>query len=385
MNDERTIRLEGFDDATLSPIVRQAMQRGSAELLDWQVQSLSGGTGELGAGLVRIYRLTGHIRDEGEVTPWSLVLKSAQVSSDEATPDYLTREWHAYQSGFVGNLSGPVIAPKSFRTAKQSENVFQIWMEDLGDLGEQQWLLEDYELVARLFGEWNGSYLVANTKPDYPWFCQSTSKDWMEQTEPEIELLRRSLGHPAVRQRYPGDQPQTVLRLWDERSIYLNALEHLPQTICHNDAMRRNLLIKHSSDGRVQVVALDWEYLGWGAVGEEVAGMIGSLFFYEFTWARHMEFTEAVYNAYIEGLKQAGWNGDPRLVRLGFTAAFAMRYSFPYGLSQQFTEEGQAKMDDMLNQGPEAEKASAKVEADINHFIHRHAEEARSLIDELAL
>ena len=73
MTDERTHHLLGIDPAVLTSIVRQATQRARAELVDWQSQALQGGTGDLGAGLVGTYRLSGHIRDEGEVKPWSLI------------------------------------------------------------------------------------------------------------------------------------------------------------------------------------------------------------------------------------------------------------------------------------------------------------------------
>src|SRR5262245_20414909 len=127
MNHERRIHLVGVEQATLTPIVRQVTQRKHAELLDWECQALDGGVGDLGLGLVGLYRLTGQIRDEGEVIPWSVVLKSAQVDADEAKVDYRLREWFAYHSGFLSDLTDRVIAPKCFGTAKQSENVLWIW------------------------------------------------------------------------------------------------------------------------------------------------------------------------------------------------------------------------------------------------------------------
>ena len=35
----------------------------------------------------------------------------------------------------------------------------------------------------------------------------------------------------------------------------------------------------------------------------------------------------ACFAGYVTGLREAGWAGDERVVRLGFTAAAALRYS----------------------------------------------------------
>ncbi|MBC7316529.1 MAG: hypothetical protein H5T70_08945, partial [Chloroflexi bacterium] len=36
---------------------------------------------------------------------------------------------------------------------------------------------------------------------------------------------------------------------------------------------------------------------------------------------------EAIYAAYVEGLREAGWRGDAKQVRLGYVASFAVRYA----------------------------------------------------------
>jgi hypothetical protein len=383
MSNEETIHLVGVDQATLLPIVRQVTQRDHGELVDWHYQPLEGGVGDLGAGLVGIYRLAGHISDAGIVAPWSLVLKSAQGNTGQDEAAYLLREWQAYRSGFLNLLSGDVVAPKCFGTSQQAGDVLWIWLEDLGSVEEQPWAQEDYERTARDFGAWNGSYLVAETQPNFAWFCQSAAREWTQQAAPEIEVLRASLGHPVIERLYPGDQAQRVLHLWEERNLYLNALERLPQTVCHNDAFRRNLFIRRHADRPPHVIAIDWAYLGWGAVGEEVAAMVvGNLVFNEVAWAQAPKFTEAVFAAYLEGLQQTGWSSDPRMVRLGFTAAAAMKYSFPYGLSSLFTVEGQAWYDKMLKQ-EDSDTAGEMVEK--RRFIFDLAAEARSLIEALGV
>ena len=110
--------------------------------------------------------------------------------------------------------------------------------------------------------------------------------------------------------------------------------------------------------------------------------VVANLVFNEVAWAQATDFTAAVFAAYLEGLHQAGWSGDSRMVRLGFTAAAAMKYSFPYVLSSLFTAEGQAWLKEILKQ-----EGSDTIGESAEHrrFVLGLAEEARSLIDALGL
>jgi hypothetical protein len=180
---------------------------------------------------------------------------------------------------------------------------------------------------------------------------------------------------------YPDDQAQLILQLWDERETFFQVLEHLPQTICHNDVFRRNLFLRRTAGGPEQTVAIDWANLGWGAIGEEVATMVvGNLFFDEVDWSFAEEFTTLVFEAYLAGLREVGWAGDRRLVRLGFTAAAAMKYSFPYGLRDWFTAEGQAWLEQALHQNREEVLARG---AERRPFLLALAAEAHRLMDEV--
>ena len=108
--------------------------------------------------------------------------------------------------------------------------------------------------------------------------------------------------------------------------MLLDAFDRLPQTLCHHDAFRRNLFVRHSADGRDQTVAVDWAFVGTGTIGEEIVTLVQtSLFFLEVDLAKAPELDEIVFEGYLEGLRDAGWRGDPRMVRFGYTAASALR------------------------------------------------------------
>lgn len=54
-------------------------------------------------------------------------------------------------------------------------------------------------------------------------------------------------------------------------AIFIANLSRLPQTLCHHDAVRSNLIARRRPDGATEIVAIDWESTGPGAVGAEIA------------------------------------------------------------------------------------------------------------------
>ena len=54
------------------------------------------------------------------------------------------------------------------------------------------------------------------------------------------------------------------------RETLLARFQRLPRTLCHHDAFVRNLLLESTATGE-RVVAIDWSYIGTGALGEEIA------------------------------------------------------------------------------------------------------------------
>jgi hypothetical protein len=143
-----------------------------------------------------------------------------------------------------------------------------------------------------------------------------------------MKHFRNSLDHHLIRRLLPGDRSDRLFRLWEECDLFLDALDRLPQTLCHLDLFRRNLFARTTADGDDQTVAVDWAFAGTGALGEELVPLIlGSVVFYEVGLDKAQALEEIVFEGYLEGLRDAGWCGDPRQVRLGYAAAASLRYN----------------------------------------------------------
>ncbi|MCG8346713.1 MAG: hypothetical protein MI924_02895 [Chloroflexales bacterium] len=70
--------------------------------------------------------------------------------------------------------------------------------------------------------------------------------------------------------------------------------------------------------------AIDWEVVGFGAVGEDIGNLIGvSLPNFDVEAPDALAFTESMLDHYGQGLQRVEWRGDLRLVRAAAQAMAA--------------------------------------------------------------
>ena len=319
-------QLQAADQATLTPLVRQALGSASVSLIDWQVAPFGGGAGQC------VYRFAGSAQDQGKIIPWSLVLKVVSTLSTEDEPSawhYGRRELLAYQSGLLADLPGGLAAPRCFGVVEQPRGDGWLWLEEITNAATGRWPRERFTAVARQLGSFSAAWLTGRPLPAHPWLSQGWFRSKVAGAASGIAELPMLVDHPLLRPALPGDTAARVLRLWDERDAYFNALDRLPQVFCHLDAFPRNLFVRNTGDGTLQIVAIDWEFAGVSALGAELAPLVGgSLLFQEADPARANELEQAVFPSYLEGLRDAGWRGDQQLVRLGYNVALVLHYVF---------------------------------------------------------
>jgi hypothetical protein len=320
-------QLTAIDQTTLTPLVQQALGSTNVEVAEWRHEPVIGGL-EMSSNL---YCFAGRARVEDETLPWTLILKIVQATPDHRGDPQGVRYWKrealAYQVGLLDDLPGGLAAPRCYGTVEQPDGTYWTWMEEVRDeVGE--WSLEHYGEVARCLGQFNGAYLVGKPLPDHPWLTRKWLSKYVERAAPGVELLLNSLDHPLIRRSLPGVTSEFIHRIWGERHEALEEIERLPQTFCHLDAFCRNLFSRHDADGGHQVVAVDWSYAGIASVGEEIAPLVAaSVAFGTTKPADHLELEQIVLEGYLQGLSEAGWRGNPDVVRFGYAAALYWRYA----------------------------------------------------------
>jgi hypothetical protein len=323
-----------MDQVALSRVVSKALGSATIELVEWRQHSIHTAFNQATGGL---YRVAGTASDHGRLVPWSLILKVVQASDDtfggSADPghsNYWRREALIYRSAVLQSLPG-IRAPRCFGVDELEGSAAWIWLEDVVDGFGSRWPTERYQLAAHRLGEFNGAYLAGRPLPSADFLSRHWLRLFVDTFATAFGQLPLVQDHPLIRRCWPDDVLDRLLKLWEERDKFLSALERLPQTFCHLDAFPRNLLINQIA---MEVVALDWSFSGIGAVGTDLEPMIAaSVCFYDAEPQQSWSLDELVFDAYLDGLRAAGWEGDARLARFGYTAAAALHYGlFPIGM-----------------------------------------------------
>lgn len=337
MNGSASIWFQNLQPADLEPIVRQILDRPAVEVVDWQIKRMGGGVSEA-VGIGRgVNRVTGTARADGEVLPWSVVAKIFGPSelaevNDPTFIDYWKREVLVYQSGILRQLPGGVVAPRCYAIQALPDEMYCLWLELVQEVNSQ-WTIEQHRLAAHLLGRFNGAYLTGQPLPEADWMTHGRTRSWVEQFPPDQEKLL-SISATKLGGWLSQRSIERMLRLWEQSQPLLAALDRLPPCFCHHDAFRRNLMFRQAKAGMTELVALDWPYAGLGGVGQEIAVTTAvALWFLEVSAENARAFDQAVFAAYMEGLRDVGWGGDQRLVRFGYTATAALAFGLVFGVT----------------------------------------------------
>jgi hypothetical protein len=326
--------IKDIDRAMLTNLVRQALNSPTAEIRQWEHEPVSYiNTEQSNLG---VHRFTGTVEEEGDLRPWSVMLKAVRAPINDSDPtfwNYHRREILAYRSGLLNDLPGGFLAPRCFGIAEYSDEVCWLWLEDLANSSSEPWSLAEYGLAARHLGRFNGAYAAGHALPVEPWLSQHWLRGWLAAYERGCRAALELMGdkafweHPLLMSAFPRPITDDVLRLWDSHEALLSVLDQLPRTFCHMDAYRPNLVIRRDAHGMDQTVAVDWVFAGIGAIGEEIANLLAaSLIWFEHDAAEAGNLDTAIFTAYLDGLREAGWQGDLKVARLGYTAACALRW-----------------------------------------------------------
>lgn len=353
---------------------------------DWEQRA----PGTPGTTAAVVSRLQGVATVKGQQRTWSLIRKTLmsperrQVDPADRTEassgiNYWKREFFAYQSDLLNDLPPGFRRPRCFH-AQEAQGECTLWLEVLHDAVEL-WPLARYGIAARHLGIFNGLAPVTGKIADSPWLSVEIARQRERNNRELFAKFDELRQHPIVRRGWPDDVAHGIRRIWEEREQFYQALQELPQVLQHGDAVRRNLLALAGKEGEPETGAIDWGYMGVGAVGEEIAStVISTAIWFQGVAPKQLPALESiVLDGYIDGLRQGGWHGDPQLVRLGYLCSVALRYGpnivFPEILAID------PKVADGLQQrfGWTIDEWADGL-APVRRFVIQRAEEARQLM-----
>jgi len=267
-----------------------------------------------------VHRLRGTADTGGDRVPWSLIEKTTE-GPHAASPylrDNALREHAAYTSGLLDDLAPAVRAPALLGSAVGPDGRISLWIEDLPPTVPRPLdgaaLLGAASDLGGLAGAWVGRV------PDEPWLFDG----WIDRhaqpgaVEDGVAVLER-----ADRTRHGW--VDAAAGLAGEQARVRDILESLPVTLCHHDAVGANVFRDPGG-----TVLIDWESVGPGPVGADLASLL-------FSSARRgdcsadlaVRLVELALAAYTDAVQRATGRRttvSAEDVRRGFEASVALRW-----------------------------------------------------------
>ncbi|MCW3052340.1 MAG: hypothetical protein JWN14_1510 [Chthonomonadales bacterium] len=315
-------------------IMRCALSCPDATLVSWQCEPIA--YAAVGMDSRGLFRVRGTALTTGQVENWEVILKVFRPLENGSTTlptsaHYWKREALAYTSDLLASLPEAVRIPRCYEVEEQEDGSLWLWLEKVETQLAPPWPLSRFRLAATHLGLWNAPYLTGRPLPQHAWLSKGMTHIWAEENAYTIPLIAQTDAWESVALRlaFPYPVRERLLKLWSEREAYYHALDALPQTLCHHDAGHRNLFAVRDHLGEEQTCLIDWELVGYGAIGEELGNLFApALINFEIEPAQAEALTAALLEGYIEGLRAVGWQGDAQSVRVGFMISALFRWGF---------------------------------------------------------
>jgi hypothetical protein len=356
--DSREEQFQEVGLETLTELARKARNDPFLKIVDWSCAKIKDSGHPITAG---VYRFCGTGRTGAKQQHWSLILKIVQwqdltdwLGRDfSAIPENVTywkREALVFQLKILDDCTEGLVPVRCFDVVEKGADTIWLWFEDLQEAADFEWNLDRHILAARHFGQFNGAHI--ERRLDFlPWIHSNSSflKLFTDALYRRENALKKPdvMQHPIVQKAFPQSIIDRWMRVLDSRDIILNRLDGLTQTLSHQDTDKRNLFSRRGDDGREQTAVIDWAFLGLAAVGEDLGNQVfGNLSFLFVDFSAAREYQEAAFDAYVEGLREAGWQGSMDDVRFAFranalhylalacgeVASFAANKGLPFGV-----------------------------------------------------
>ena len=250
----------------------------------------------------------------------------AKGAEDQRRWNYWAREGLAYQHRLVKVYEpGGIVGPELL-AAHYADDLIVLLLEHVDGLPGEQWRTADYSTASRSLGRAHGHLLTGESLPSYSWLSTGFLRQYSCEKPVDWGLLDsdEAWHQPLVEHNFPPELRQAAVWLHKARHRLYEIVSALPRVLSHLDFWTNNLILQ--PDGSIAL--LDWASVGDGAIGEDVGNLVPDAAFDHFIDAEALPGLEAaVRDAYLEGLENGGWNGDPRLAELGLCAS-AVKYDW---------------------------------------------------------
>ncbi len=231
-------------------------------------------------------------------------------------------------------LTGPVLdvyreaglrPPAVLAAIARGPEMVALWQEEVTGVRGDSWDVATFTELARRLGRAQG--VLAAATPGHAPLSRGFLRDYLAEKSGSVSygLLgqQHAWNQPRVRAAFPAALAHALAGLHRDQSRLLAWMEAAPRTVAHLDVWPLNVFAGADGFGLV-----DWAFAGDGALGEDPGNLVfDAVLDLLHPTAILPDLDIAVFGGYLDGLNDAGWDGDERQVRLAMCAS-AVKYDW---------------------------------------------------------
>ncbi|MEU8225780.1 aminoglycoside phosphotransferase [Kribbella sp. NPDC048915] len=240
--------------------------------------------------------------------PWA-------ASTDPRHWNYWRRELEVYRDDELrAQLAGTgLILPAA--QVDEGPDGGVLLMDDIDGTPGTHFSLAEHAALARACGRWQ-----ARPAPERPWTSTGFLRDYSTTRAVPWDLMTDDAAwqQPLIRETWPVELREAWTGLLIHRDTLLALVASLPRARCHLDFWVSNVIQRPTGE----LALFDWAFVGDGALGEDIGNYIPDAVF-DLFWPveRLPELADTCIANYLDGLKEAGWQGNPDDVYLAVLAS----------------------------------------------------------------
>jgi hypothetical protein len=305
--------------------VKQIFKGYDIEIASWRCTDIDYKTPNFTtAGL---YRLHGLAYVEGENMPWSIVVKIIKPDSSEKDDprhhSYWKREALVFRSNVLSDLPKSLHSVDCYLIEDRADGTIGLWMENIDGENDNLWSQEDYCFIAQQLGLSNGAYLMGRSLPSESWICQNWLTSW-------VASSRMYAPNPYD---YIHLINNDIDQIWKSYQIFnkhvdsmLKSLVHMPRVLAHQDLSQKNMFLHKTNSKNDQLILIDWQFMSISGIGEDLGKLFGvNMSTNNIPQHKYEDYKNSIFEYYLQGLRETGWQGDERIARYGYCTSVAMR------------------------------------------------------------
>ena len=287
-----------------------------------------------------VERVTGvAVQGAGKATTWEAIVKRTTGGGLGAA----RRELVAYRRGIAARRRSGVLHAPALLASSQGAGHVELWLENLTDEHAGHWPLSRYGLAAQHIASWDAD--MSTARPDVRlnvdggWAAHHGQPNRVPAAVDRLTALCREPAAVELMAQLEDDGFRRTRAMITATAARVEALARFPPSLLHHDLVRSNLFALPGA----QTAAIDWEYVGPGPLGVDLAPLVvGSVRRGEDSADGLSELEHRVLLSYEEALTAAG--ADARGMRRAYRLALGLRWHVVLGTVQAWLDPTITKM-----------------------------------------